>query len=699
MTDRTSSSPAASTRAPRNAACTSCRTSKVRCNPGREPGTPCQRCAKLELECAVDPTFRRVTRRRATPEGIADTSHTTYSQLDQLAREVQAIKQAVDTTTQLSPQTTTAASLCTSRLQSNRASHASPSSITAIGTQSAYSGPASPHGRTVTDTPVPLGSVTPSQPRALNSLPFTGGQIDRCFQDYFEHFHKHFPVVSDQDPNKCYDTSPLLFWVVVLIAHRRLDKDTNHYQTVAPGNNSTATTTRPLTDFVKQETDTIIAKLPLTLPLMHALLLIAAWGLYPGIRFISDTAHWLVGLVNNSCLVLGLHTNKGRHAAFSHPSFDVKVSDHQAAVTWTACCVLSQRVSSYLGLPATSPSFNKATREILHSSLLPPIFQVQLECQSFISRISKTVSSCLEETLGVPSELVRMFEDEWDQNQASLLARHPDPLTTLHTLLVLQEVQIYYLLPIGGTQSSDRSSSSQHSLEADALRCYDTAQQIIAHVSHLDETTNFLLYVPHIYFRAIVTSVFIIFKVVRSALPLRHRGIRHDTAAKSCADALPICRRVSVVEGDLPWRLARCVEVWQSRSAAHLERIRTCNNDASITAAADTTAPEQPDSDLEPITVDTYRERMAASLSFDFMNRWKTRYGPVHMGPYGREQVPQQQQPAPYAPTTAMTGILASQAGTEVPPSAAVSDLDPLLGADWGFLDDFNWNFDATGGI
>lgn len=58
------------------------------------------------------------------------------------------------------------------------------------------------------------------------------------------------------------------------------------------------------------------------------------------------------------------------------------------------------------------------------NSILPIIFQVQLECQVFMDRVNKTLGSSLEESHGVPRELVRMFEDEWAATQARIIVKH-----------------------------------------------------------------------------------------------------------------------------------------------------------------------------------------------------------------------------------------------------------------------------------
>ena len=250
---------------------------------------------------------------------------------------------------------------------------------------------------------------------------------------YFRHFHSHFPIVSERDPNKCYDTSPFLFWVILLISCRRQSTRINNAMI------------RLLTEHVKHETDATVPKVPQPLPQLHAILLVAAWGLYPGIRFINDPAYWLSGIAINCCLLLGFHTGSGRHQAYSYVNLAPTSSDREAAVTWAASSILNRRyllclfcnlqvvqltdsgrLATNLGMPCTAP-INKATMNMMHdeSSILPTSFRVQLECQVFMDRVNKTLGSVLEESDAVPRELVRMFEDEWAAAQARIIAKHP----------------------------------------------------------------------------------------------------------------------------------------------------------------------------------------------------------------------------------------------------------------------------------
>jgi transcriptional regulatory protein LEU3 len=337
---------------------------------------------------------------------------------------------------------------------------------------------------------------------------------------------------------------------------------------------------------------------------------------------------------------------------------------------------------------------------------------------------------------------------------------------------------MYYFLPIP-TQNSQSytavgSPSSPENLcpstEADVLRCYTTASTIITRTVDLDETTKFLHYLPHFTVRPIAHAISVFFRVIRSNLPLRYPQIVvSEEAAKVSAHTVTVSRRLSAVEGELAWRLARCVELWNVTSAPYLAAAAaaTAANTSNTATGHDNENNNDSDQaalagaglDYEPVLVERSRQRMVAALGFDFMIRWKNKYGPVHMGPYGPQPQTQNsgmqvgageagghtghQQQALLVRSTGTSGPVDSRcpstatglddgptrlqaahpdhqrfqsqqqqqqqtsmqvnvSGATMPPidmglslpSVEMMDMDPLLGTDWGFLDDFGWGFD-----
>lgn len=76
---------------------------------------------------------------------------------------------------------------------------------------------------------------------------------------------------------------------------------------------------------------------------VHALLYLATWPL-PTIRLVTDPTSTLVNVAMTNAMMMGLHTGRG-----SHPEFCIgarklcQSTDEEAAATWMACCLLSQK--------------------------------------------------------------------------------------------------------------------------------------------------------------------------------------------------------------------------------------------------------------------------------------------------------------------------------------------------------------------
>lgn len=145
---------------------------------------------------------------------------------------------------------------------------------------------------------------------------------------YFQHFHPYMPVIRHRDPNKCYDTCPLLFWTIVFVASRRY----------ARGN----ATFSFLLDAIQKEFYSAISTFPLTVHHINALILICSWC-FPDVRFIKDPTVLFSGVAMTACLLLGIHLGTGRHKEFTMGVFQSDFSDEEAVFAWCGYNIVSQR--------------------------------------------------------------------------------------------------------------------------------------------------------------------------------------------------------------------------------------------------------------------------------------------------------------------------------------------------------------------
>lgn len=179
-------------------ACIACRQAKVKCD---FVSIPCTRCAKLQIDCSVDPGFKRTNKR---------------DKVNELEDNVQRLRNLVERQQSHDPNLVNASPsniVASQDVNQNSspitvAQHFSPSSHKSpdgqnFASQRAWSGPDVAKIRT-------LGEVTLSFDEA-----------DKLFAVYFEKFHQYFPILNpNMTATECFASSTPLFWVIISIALR-----------------------------------------------------------------------------------------------------------------------------------------------------------------------------------------------------------------------------------------------------------------------------------------------------------------------------------------------------------------------------------------------------------------------------------------------------------------------------------------------
>ncbi|KAI0194190.1 hypothetical protein F4808DRAFT_453136 [Astrocystis sublimbata] len=621
MADARQESPPAllPSRIKRNTACTTCRDAKVRCNPS-SADQPCQRCARLHLTCVVDKTHKRVSRR---------------SKLDQLAQEIQSIKETVGSTNHLLPSSTSdtrSKEPVSGSLEI--ASIASPNAISTASRHASSSASVVPfEPRVPSKTPATTylndASSEPSLPRTLGSYPFSGDDIDYYFRMYFEVYHPYMPVVRHTDPNKCFELCPLLFWAIIYVGSRRHAKGTS----LVPF----------LSEEIRRQVFAALGDTPLSIHTINAVILICSW-VFPNVRLTNEPSAILSSAVAHAALMLGIHTGKGQHPEYSQGILQNNFTDEAATYTWAGLNIVSQRVTSYMGVPPITSLFNQTIQNTIDGRTpfhVPSSFRVLLECQKFLNRTHKIILANLEDSSGVSANIVQVLEDEWNIVQGMICSERADELDKFNALLVQLEIQIFYMMPVPG--------SDPEPMKQPILRAYLTATSILRNAQQLDRTTGFLGHITHPQMRSLMTASCVIFRLLRSSYM---HFLDHKAIEATAAEAVSICQRMSIMEADLPMRLA-------SLFKAFLELYHS--------SAWGTTWQTE-----EPI-VTAFLHRLGAGVTFDCLIRWKTDGTMKHAF----------EQQAPNPPAN-----VAGEDANAICPIPIPDSLD----IDWSFMD-FEWNW------
>ncbi|KAK3333716.1 hypothetical protein B0T19DRAFT_354258 [Cercophora scortea] len=547
----------------RNTACVRCRDAKVKCNASLAPSQPCLRCTKLELQCVVDKSHKR-------------------TKLEELAAEVQTIKDAVAPRPMTDLPSLRSVQLPSPHLASHSLGDPYHPAAPAPNLFSrarpfirASETPALTPART-SDAASTRFSGGPAEPRALGSRVFSGEDIDYYFEKYFEHFHPYLPIVRTRDPDACYKRGPVLFWAVIVTACRRFARDSTVFQF--------------LMDSLLPEIWSSVSQMPLRLPIINALLLLAAWP-FTSVRFLADPSLVFVGIAMNSACLTGLHTGQGAHDEFKTPFCKFDTTDEEASFTWAGCGIISHRVSTYMGCPSSSSPFNKTIDSLLDgsnaSAPIPRYVAIHLETARFASRVLRIMSASLEEARGVSHHLVAQMEEEYTNVQALLYPDNSD-MDNFIILSTLLDIQIYYFMPLPGF--------SQELFKRNLIKCYTTAESLIHQALKLHRQTAFLHYAPHFVFRTFLNAICVIMSVHLSSYT---KGFQADSVDSLVREAIRAMRTCSLQDDDLHFRVTSMLDkYWNMRS--HIPRV-----------------------EVSDLAVSVFTTRLGASLTFGCLRRWK----------------------------------------------------------------------------
>lgn len=527
-------------------------------------------------------------------------------------------------------------------------------------------------------TPGPLATPSsasgrPAQPRALKSRVFSSEDIDRYFDQYFEHFHPYFPVVRIREPDAIYNSGPVLFWVIVVTACRRSTHEGGIFDF--------------LVDAVRNEILGSVSDPPVSLATINALLILSVWPL-PTIRFMKDPSPIYVSLLMNSCYMLGIHTGRGDFPTQVYPAYRLSVSDEEAVYSWVGFNIISQRVSTYSGTPSTGQYFNSTIEGIIDRTSpvkIPMYFYILLESAAFLHRVGRTIAANLEQGKGVSHHVVEQLEEDFQQVQGLMsagISGTPPPYPQTHTtnlciavvltmawtctevdqftiLSTLLELQVFYFMPSPGF--------SQEAFKRNALRCHTTAQSVIRLAQKLNNDIAFLSHSPHFVCRSLLSAACIVISALLSpsTKDVIDRQIQDagSTADMVVNEAFAGVRLCSIQDGDLPVRAAKMMEsAWSVRDIL-------------------------PATELSQLGQMDLSHRLGMGLPLDCIRRWKRQMEQIR---------PDKVTPQPGAGGNA--GMAADATGNAAVASAAeMLAADPFSRVDWdAFMKDFDMNFDPA---
>jgi hypothetical protein len=169
--------------------------------------------------------------------------------------------------------------------------------------------------------------------RAIESTALGKEQIDTLFQIYFQHFHQFLPILDPlETPDEYYNSSPVLFWVLISVAARRFTEDQILISSLA----------QAVPKLVWER----IAEHPIPFPALQALLVLCMWP-FPLTHMWGDASVSLSNISLVAAFHMGLHRPDhmqefSRNPRTKNPLIPASTDPLERRKTWAAVNIVTE---------------------------------------------------------------------------------------------------------------------------------------------------------------------------------------------------------------------------------------------------------------------------------------------------------------------------------------------------------------------
>ncbi|KAJ5569992.1 uncharacterized protein N7459_009422 [Penicillium hispanicum] len=342
--------------------CVRCRQMKVKCNASQKFPASCSACAKAGERCAVDPAFKRTSRRSLKPRSGYEGEPAYRTPRSEGS----------------GPEPTGLSSRPSGPPPSSDASVASIAAELRLG-----------GNRSARFTHEPTG------------VNLTSSVVAELLEGYYSDIQPRFPLLLDPATiMDSYEKAPLLFWTVLAVA----SKDSEKYALDYPR----------LQILLRQLVADILLLGTRSIYLVQALLLLCVWS-FPHEDMNKEPFSMYCAVAISMARSLGLHRPQHPFLLFAAKSSEIGTTEARTA-TWLSCFIVDQWHTARFGVPSSI----RTDHTILHAlnvSILgvPATTRIQLHIAVVTSKISAALGECESSATGLtpdPFPLVRVFETE-----------------------------------------------------------------------------------------------------------------------------------------------------------------------------------------------------------------------------------------------------------------------------------------------
>ncbi|PYH77491.1 hypothetical protein BO82DRAFT_395311 [Aspergillus uvarum CBS 121591] len=355
----------------RRKACNECKQHKIRCDSARPSTEPCSRCRRLQIECKIEPSFRRTMRRKRNAE---------------MESEIAGLRQRLAT------------GVADAGSQYSEEGNLG----TASGLEVALSSQSSNPENTGLYGWTPLAS--------LSERPSRASEADFWKLEDVSLSQRQVAELFEQSPLDYLRSCPLQAWTVICIASRRDASNPNFLNQLLG----------PFTRLMWATVNSI----PQDYNVIKALCLLCTWPL-PTTTQKADPTFVLSGIMMQLSMQSGLHRPvRAEEFTTLHISHGEAVRDRLQ--TWLVCNIVAQNVSTGYGQPsgtvydwALGPSSLQDAEYFPSEDLL-----VRFRIEKFCDHVTRTVYNTRPEAADFISTeklmIVQLLENELENMETEL---------------------------------------------------------------------------------------------------------------------------------------------------------------------------------------------------------------------------------------------------------------------------------------
>ncbi|KAE8321339.1 hypothetical protein BDV39DRAFT_212551 [Aspergillus sergii] len=483
------------------------------CKQQKTPADACSRCKGLGIECKVEPSFTRISKRRRNAE---------------MEREIAGLRRRLATNT-------------------NHQGHAVQVNVGDEVSQPAGSAIWDPASATLNQAKALSTSIGTQEDNMwrLEDVSLSKPRVTRLFEQFFQYYHPFLPLLDPQKPPEHYlCRSPLQAWTIICVASRRAPAE--------PG--LLGALTGPFTRLLWST----ITSVPQDYAVVKALCLLCTWPL-PTTSQRKDATFMLCGLMMQISMQLGLHR------PVQAEEFTTFRIGHSEAVkdrlqTWVVCNInykfikVNSVATGYGQPPGTIYDWALEPASLQDAGYYPPEdLRTRLQIEKFCDRITKSLYNSRPDQAEVigPERLliVQLLENELRDMELGF-GRNISHINMIH--LRAAELHLRYFIFLG---SNPRTN--------DITKLFIATTSFLTQVLDLETSPGQLIsYATNYILQMIISAAFGLMKLLKSTF--RHH-IDFDYGKLLFNGAISALRRISIMDHDRPVRLADVLaQMWNA---------------------------------------------------------------------------------------------------------------------------------------